>query len=82
MASLRLPDVVADPSRYEAPALVLGDVGAASGPLFVVMAHESLRRRYMQGRRFLGWTSAEGGHRTAFVFESLLRENGRSESMP
>ncbi|WP_342373773.1 hypothetical protein NVS55_20220 [Myxococcus stipitatus] len=74
MASLRLSEVVVDPSRYVTPASLLGDVGAASGPLFAVLAHESLRRGYMRGGRVLGWTSAEAGHRTALVFERFIQE--------
>lgn len=82
MASLRLPEIIVDPSRYEAPASLLGDVGAASGPLFVVLAHESLRRKYMRGRRLLVWTSAENGHRTALVLERGLQAARRSEHVP
>ncbi|WNZ61370.1 beta-ketoacyl synthase N-terminal-like domain-containing protein [Myxococcus sp. MxC21-1] len=82
MASLRLSDVISDASRYEAPASILGDVGAASGPLFVALVQESIRRRYAHARRFLGWTSAEGGHRTAFVLESLVPKNKNAEVLP
>jgi 3-oxoacyl-[acyl-carrier-protein] synthase-1 len=52
---------------YETPANCWGDLGAASGPLFVDMAIASGQRGYAKGPRTLLWTSAEGGQRCAAI---------------
>ena len=54
-----------DSNRYESPANCWGDVGAASGPLFAVLAVASGLRGYARGSHVLLWTSAEGGTRAA-----------------
>ncbi len=54
-----------DANRYEAPADAWGDVGAASGPLYVVLAVASGQRGYARGPHVLAWTSSEAGTRAA-----------------
>lgn len=44
-----------------------GDVGAASGPLFVVLAVASGQRGYAHGRHVLAWASSDGGTRAALT---------------
>lgn len=44
-----------------------GDVGAASGPLFVNLAVQSGLRGYAKGPRTLLWTSSESGQRSAAI---------------
>ena len=59
-----------DPSDFGAPADCWGDVGAASGPLFVVLAAMAAKKGYAKGPRTLLWTSSEGGERSAVLFET------------
>jgi len=62
---LRCPAPFEDANRYEAPADSWGDVGAASGPLFVILAVASAQRGYARGRHVLAWASSEAGTRAA-----------------
>jgi 3-oxoacyl-[acyl-carrier-protein] synthase-1 len=47
------------------PADCWGDMGAASGPLFAILAVASSQRGYAKGPRSLLWTGSEGGQRSA-----------------
>jgi len=58
-----------DSNAYEAPADCWGDVGAASIPLFIVLAAVSGRRAWARGRNVLVWASSEGGTRGAITLE-------------
>jgi 3-oxoacyl-[acyl-carrier-protein] synthase I len=62
---LRLGEHFDDPTTYRSPADCWGDVGAASGPLFVMLACEAAARRYAGGPRTMVWASSEGGLRGA-----------------
>lgn len=64
-ALLRIPEAFVDPSAYDVPASCWGDVGAASGPLFVTMAVTAAQRGWAKGMHYLIWTSSEGGQRAA-----------------
>jgi 3-oxoacyl-[acyl-carrier-protein] synthase-1 len=66
---LRSPGVLRDLS-YSAPADCWGDVGAASGPLFLSLAIQAWRRGYANGPRALLWAGSEGGLRMASVLQS------------
>nr|WP_255216231.1 beta-ketoacyl synthase N-terminal-like domain-containing protein [Pseudenhygromyxa sp. WMMC2535] len=59
-----------DSNAYVAPADCWGDVGAASGPLFLTLAAVSARRGYAAGRHMLAWASSECGARAAAAVES------------
>jgi 3-oxoacyl-[acyl-carrier-protein] synthase-1 len=59
-----------DPTDFESPADCWGDVGAASGPLFAMLAVVAARKGYAKGRRSLLWTSSEGGQRGALLLEA------------
>jgi 3-oxoacyl-[acyl-carrier-protein] synthase I len=65
-----------DPGRMTAPALSFGDVGAASGALFLAVAAHAGARGYARGPSVLVWTSAEGGARAAALLAvpSIRRE--------
>jgi 3-oxoacyl-[acyl-carrier-protein] synthase-1 len=52
-----------DPGRFLTPADCWGDVGAASGPLFVALAVAAGRGGSAAGPYTLVWTSSEGGER-------------------
>ncbi len=73
---LRLSQYFDDPTAYLSPADRWGDMGAASGPLFVMLACQAAVRGYAKGPRVLLWTSSEGGLRTAAVlaFETAGRK--------
>jgi 3-oxoacyl-[acyl-carrier-protein] synthase-1 len=69
------------PPPFLAPATTWGDIGAASGPLFVAL---SLTRRVMgdhQGSKNLIWTSSETGERSAAVIESKPPAGSRGMGM-
>lgn len=62
---LRLPNAFLDPTGYELPSACWGDVGAASGPLFMALASIAGKKGWASGRRYLIWNSSEAGLRTA-----------------
>jgi 3-oxoacyl-[acyl-carrier-protein] synthase-1 len=66
---LRLPEAFVDPTAYDMPAACWGDVGAASGPLFVAVAALAGRRGWAKGPRYLVWAGSEAGARAAAVLE-------------
>lgn len=75
-ALLRIPEVFDDPTDYEAPASSWGDVGAASGTLFIALAVTASRKGWAKGSRYLIWNSSEAGHRAAVVLELNLHVQG------
>ncbi len=77
LAALRLPDILPDPSRYEAPARVLGDVGAATGAVCVAVMAHALSRGYGRARSFIVWNSSEGGQRAALSLTALTPPGAR-----
>ena len=66
----RLSDLFEEPSNYLAPADCWGDVGAASGPLFINQICAAFEKGYAKGRYTLLWTSSEGGERAAAIFKN------------
>ena len=68
---LRLSEYFDDPIAYDSPADCWGDMGAASGPLFTMLACQAAARGYAKGPRTLLWASSEGGLRGAAVLETL-----------
>ncbi len=67
---LRLPQYFEDPTAYRSPADCWGDVGAASGPLFVALACQAAARGYATGPLTLVWASSENGLRAAAMLET------------
>jgi 3-oxoacyl-[acyl-carrier-protein] synthase I len=67
---LRLPELFDDPTSYWCPAEAWGDVGAASGALFAMLACEAAARGYGPGPNTLLWASSEGGLRAAVVIHT------------
>jgi 3-oxoacyl-[acyl-carrier-protein] synthase-1 len=61
-------------SDFLAPADCWGDVGAASGPLFVTLAVSAAQKGYAKGPHTLMWTSSEGGERSAAIFSAKVQE--------
>ncbi len=71
---VRLSKYFTDPSDYMAPADCWGDVGAASGPLFVNLITSASEKGYAKGSHTLLWASSEGGERTAVLFRAGIKE--------
>jgi 3-oxoacyl-[acyl-carrier-protein] synthase I len=68
---LRLSEYFDDPTAYLSPAECWGDVGAASGALFAMLACQAAARGYAKGPRTLLWASSERGQRSAAVLEAI-----------
>ena len=66
---LRLAQYFDDATTYHSPAECLGDMGAASGPFFAILACQAFARRYSRGPRVMLWASSEGGQRGVAVLE-------------
>jgi 3-oxoacyl-[acyl-carrier-protein] synthase-1 len=75
---LRVPEHFDDPTAYVAPADAWGDVGAASGPLFAMLACEAAARGYAAGPTTLAWASSESGLRAAAVLSTEVATRGRA----
>jgi 3-oxoacyl-[acyl-carrier-protein] synthase-1 len=69
---LRLGDRFVDPTGYRCPADCWGDVGAASAPLFAMLACEAASRGYAAGPRTMIWASSNGGLRGAAILETVM----------
>lgn len=67
---LRLSQYFDDPTAYNSPADCWGDMGAASGPLFAMLACQAAVRGYANGPRTLLSASSEGGLRAAAVLDT------------
>ena len=66
-ATVRAGGLFRDPSAFTAPADCWGDVGAASGPLFLVLADAATRKGYAPGPALAAFTSSESGEQCGFV---------------
>jgi 3-oxoacyl-[acyl-carrier-protein] synthase-1 len=66
-AMMRLCEKFRDPSRFRAPADSWGDVGAASGPLFVALAAMAGQKRYAAGPYTLLCTAAMLAERSSIL---------------
>ena len=75
----RTSEHFADATDFLTPASCWGDVGAASGPLFVSLATSAANKGYAKGSRTLLWTSSVGGERSAVILEtdSFRSENAK-----
>jgi len=73
---VRTADRYSDPGEFLAPADCWGDVGAASGPLFIGLAVAAGLKGYAEGPNTLIWTSSEAGERGAAIIrvEAAPRE--------
>lgn len=70
-AALRLAQWFSNPSGYVSPADRWGDVGAASGPLFAMLASSASTRGAAKASRTLLWTSSEQGLRGAVLLSRV-----------
>jgi 3-oxoacyl-[acyl-carrier-protein] synthase-1 len=65
--SIRVSEFFDDVTDFVAPADCWGDVGAASGPLFVNLVRAARQKGYANGPYALLWTSSESGERSAAI---------------
>jgi 3-oxoacyl-[acyl-carrier-protein] synthase-1 len=72
----RTGNAFVDSTRFSAPADCWGDVGAASGALFVVLAATAGRKGYAAGVHTLMLASSETGERGALVFAAVAGASG------
>ena len=68
----RLAEDFSDPSYYMAPADCWGDVGAASGPLYLNLVITAAEKGYCKGPYTLLWASSEGGERCAALIRTRI----------
>jgi 3-oxoacyl-[acyl-carrier-protein] synthase-1 len=66
-AVLRAGELFRDASAFAGPASFWGDVGAAAGPLFLVLADAETKKGYARGPVTAAFTSSESGERGGFV---------------
>lgn len=67
---VRTSDQFVDPAEFLTPADCWGDVGAASGPLFINLALIAATKGYSKGPHTLVWTSSEGGERSVAIIQT------------
>ena len=70
-AMLRSSGLFSEESDFQTPADCWGDVGAASGPLFTILAAFAAEKGYAPGPLTFLWASSEGGQRAAALLQSL-----------
>lgn len=70
-AILRTGNSFADDADFMTPADCWGDVGAASGTLFAILATFAAKKGYNPGPFTLLWASSEGGLRAAALLQAL-----------
>jgi 3-oxoacyl-[acyl-carrier-protein] synthase-1 len=64
---LRVQEAFVDAHDYQCPADCWGDVGAASGPLFLALAINAKERGYGKGAYPVTWASSDCGYRSAVL---------------
>jgi 3-oxoacyl-[acyl-carrier-protein] synthase-1 len=69
-ATIRTGGLLRDASSFDAPADCWGDVGAASGPLFMMLADAAARKHYAAGPVSAAFTGSESGERCGFVLHA------------
>jgi 3-oxoacyl-[acyl-carrier-protein] synthase-1 len=74
--ALKLGRYFAEPG-YQCPAGSWGDMGAASIPLFAMLAREAAVQGYAKGPRTMLWASSEQGTRGAVIVAADARAEGR-----
>ena len=76
-ATIRAGALFRDPSAFTAPADCWGDVGAASGPMFLVLADAATRKGYAPGPVLAAFMSSESGERCGFVTRGRVAQGVR-----
>lgn len=73
MAAMATHQVLTQAGDYEAPSSCWGDVGAASGPLLLVLAVQGWVRDHHRGSHTLIFAGSDAGLRGAIVLERPSR---------
>jgi 3-oxoacyl-[acyl-carrier-protein] synthase-1 len=73
-AMMRSPGKFADDADFQTPADCWGDVGAASGTLFAMLAESAAKKHYAPGPLTFLWASSEGGLRAAALLRTTAVE--------
>jgi 3-oxoacyl-[acyl-carrier-protein] synthase I len=73
-ATVRTASGFVESGDFEAPADCWGDVGAASGPLFVSLSAIAHRKGYAKGSITMAWASSESGERAAALLQFENRQ--------
>jgi 3-oxoacyl-[acyl-carrier-protein] synthase I len=73
-ATVRTASGFVEAGDFEAPADCWGDVGAASGPLFVSLAAVAHEKGYAKGSITMAWASSESGERSAALLQFESRQ--------
>jgi len=76
-AMMRSSGQFAEGSDFETPADCWGDLGAASGPLFAILASLAASKGYKPGPLTFLWASSQGGQRAC----ALLQASDRQQRM-
>lgn len=71
LALLQIQEHVVDGTAYHLPVSSWGDIGAASGALFVTLATRAWSRGYARGSSSLAWAGSENGLRAAVVIRRV-----------
>lgn len=71
-ACIRLAQYFDDPTGYVSPSGNWGDMGAASGPLFLMLACQAAMKGYAKGPTSLLWASSEGGLRATVILSTEM----------
>lgn len=69
---LRTKERFREATDFVAPADGWGDVGAAGGPLHMLLAIAACRKGYAKGANSMVWASSEGGERAAGVVRAVV----------
>ncbi len=75
LAISRLNTFFSDPSTFIAPADCWGDVGAASGALFIGLASSAWKRGYAEGPMALIITSSYGGEKACALLKDATKNH-------
>jgi 3-oxoacyl-[acyl-carrier-protein] synthase-1 len=75
-AVLRAGGLFRNVSAFAAPATSWGDVGAATGPLFLALSDAEARQQYACGPVTAAFTSSESGERCGFVVRARRSKAG------
>jgi 3-oxoacyl-[acyl-carrier-protein] synthase-1 len=71
---LRSSEYFAEESDFQTPADCWGDLGAASGPLFAILATYAAQKEYAPGPLTFLWASSEGGQRAAALLQATAND--------
>jgi len=75
-AVLRAGGLFRDASAFATPAACWGDVGAAAGPLFLMLSEAEARKGYARGPVTAAFTGSESGERCGFVARARAAGRG------